>query len=346
MSELASPHSNHRRRRTTSGAIAAAVLATAAFAPAASASPTVLAKELRPSQVAAWNGTVAWSSYDPEAKAYRLMVSRDGGAPEAVPVDPSPRPFDVDLGTNRSGSTTAVYTRCDDGDHGCDVYRVVLASGREERLDKISSPLWDERSPTIFRGEIAFIRRETHGGRTLDVLRIGNTTSGSRGTRALVKAVAGPTSGLIGAELSHNRIAYVTQGKGPYGFGEQDVHVRTLRSAHDRLVYRARSGGANAALVTRPSLTEDLKAFIWARTNNGSGTGNALVRYTTATGRVDYARGSSRYTSSGWASDELGMAVFVDRSGTGTCYSTTDESPERSECSVQLTGHMLWMTRP
>ena len=48
-----------------------------------------------------------------------------------------------------------------------------------------AAPAWDERDPTIFRGEIAFIRAQKSGGRTYDYLRIGNTTSGSKGTKYL-----------------------------------------------------------------------------------------------------------------------------------------------------------------
>jgi hypothetical protein len=47
-----------------------------------------------------------------------LVKSVDGGAPQAVHVPERPTPFDIDLGSNRSGSTYAVYTR--DGD----VYRL------------------------------------------------------------------------------------------------------------------------------------------------------------------------------------------------------------------------------
>ena len=124
---------------------------------------------------------------DATTNDYHLVVSRNGGAPQRLPVAPSANAFDVDLGTNRSGSTYAVYSRCttpatqNTPPTGCDLYRLSIASGVETKLDTLSSPTWDEREPTIFRGEIAFIRDETHGGRNEDVLRIGNTTSGAAG---------------------------------------------------------------------------------------------------------------------------------------------------------------------
>jgi hypothetical protein len=223
------------------------MLAAGALAPTAhAADPTVLSTEQAVAPVAAWNGTVVWSSYDAAAKDFKLVVSRDGGKPTALPVAPSPTPFDVDLGTNRNGSTYAVYTRCKRPGSmqgsvvrrgtGCDVYRLSIASGREEQLTKISSPDWDEREPTIFRGRIAFIRRQKAGGRTYDYLRIGDTTTGSKATKYLgVRVHITKSDALAAPELTRNRIAYVREAEGN-GFGEDDVHVHTLRGSSDQLV--------------------------------------------------------------------------------------------------------------
>src|SRR3954462_14048532 len=108
------------------GALAAA----SAAAPAAAHAATVLDTVPAITQVSAWSGTVAWSTYDGGQKAWRLGFSDDGGPPVAAPIPPSPGPFDVDLGRNRNGSTYAVYTRCatpptlttpPDRGTGCDV---------------------------------------------------------------------------------------------------------------------------------------------------------------------------------------------------------------------------------
>ena len=336
------------------GAAAAGFLACAALAPAAHAANTTLSTELRPTPVSAWSGTIAWSSYDAAANNYRLVVSRDGGPPQPLAVAPSPAPFDVDLGTNRNGSTYAVYTRCatpaapDDDDRrgtDCDVYRTSVATGVEQHLTSISAPAWDERDPTIMRGEIAFIRRETHGGTTKDVLRIANTTSGSQGTRQLTKVTVGRSTALRDPELAANRVAYVRTGPG-FGFGEQQLHTLTLRGLTDRTVYTARSGGANAANIAGLSVSDTLKSFVWARTNNGSGTGNRLVRLTISNGQLTYAQGSSRYISSAWASPSLGAAVSVDGSGTGTCFGNVNDPPSATQCSIQVTGPVTWFASP
>jgi hypothetical protein len=60
-----------------------------------------------------------------------LVKSVDGGAPAPVAVpERAGGPFDIDLSTNRSGSTYVVYTR--DGD----IYRLGVAT----KIAKLSSP--------------------------------------------------------------------------------------------------------------------------------------------------------------------------------------------------------------
>ena len=69
-----------------------------------------------------------WSQLDQATGSYRLVKSVDGGAPAPVAVpERAGGPFDIDLGTNRSGSTYAVYTR--DGD----IYRL---ERRQRRRDE------------------------------------------------------------------------------------------------------------------------------------------------------------------------------------------------------------------
>ena len=347
---MSSPSSTTTARRAGL-ALALSALACAAAARAHAAN-TTLSAEQRATPVAAWQGTIAWSSFDRATGSYRLVVSRDGGAPRPLGVRPSPVPFDVDLGTNRSGSTYAVYTRCatpapadaqDERGTDCDVFRTSIGTGRETRLQSISAPAWDEREPTIMRGRIAFIRREMHGGRDA-----GRPTTGDhpfRGTRALVKTAV--RDGILrDPELSADRVAYVRSSDGRYGFGLQEVYTATLRTHRLRSHYAALSGGANVAGIAGLSVSDTLKSFVWARTNIGSGAGNRLVRLTISDGRLTYARGSSLYVSSAWASPSLGAAVMVDGSGTGTCFGDIDDPPELTDCSVEVTGPITWFARP
>ena len=307
-------------------AVAGAVLAPAAVAQGA---PTTLAVEQAPTRVAAWNGTIMWSRFDPATETYSLVKSVDGGVP--VPVGVAPRttgPFDMDLGTNRSGATYAVYTR-EDGD----IYRLNVATGRERKIDRLSSPAQVERSPTIQRGEIAFIRHD----RGFDQLRIGNTTSGSRGSRLIVKHRS-----ILSVELGTSHVAYVRTV--PSEFRELRVHVRNIRTGADRMVYRAKSGGANAADVTRPTFVARPAGFLWARTNTGSGTGNRLVRYTLRGSKFAYAQGRPFFDSTAWAGSTLGAATassLHDGEGPGAGVGA-GANPSR----VELTGPLQFNLEP
>jgi hypothetical protein len=312
-----------------------AVLGGAVLAPGAAAqgAPTTLAVEQAPTKVAAWDGTVMWSRFDPATQTYSLVKSVDGGAPVAVGVAPrAAGPFDVDLGTNRGGSTYAVYTR-DDGD----IYRLNVATGRETKLDGLSTLRQVERSPTIQRGEVAFIRHD----KGFDQLRIGNTTSGSRGSRLIVKHRS-----IVSAELAIAHIAYVTSV--PAEFRELQVRVRNLRTGADRRVYRAKSGGANAAGITRPTYVSSPQGFLWARTNLGSGTGNRLVRYTLRGSRLTYAQGSPRYNSTAWAGAALGAATASSLDAGESRGGCPDNAinPTVNYCRVEVTGPVQFTARP
>jgi hypothetical protein len=304
----------------------AACAVCASLAPAAGAqAATVLSAEPAPTHVAAWNGTVMWSQLDMGTGNYRLVKSVDGGAP--TPVDIPERtggPFDIDLGTNRSGSTYAVYTR--DGD----IYRLSVASGDETKITKLSSPRLPERDPTIQRGEIAFIRRD--GG--FDQLRIGNTTGGTSGSRFLVKKRA-----ILSAELGITHVAYVE-----LSGHTRSVHVRNISTGRDGVVYRATSGGLNAAGITRPAYDSELNGFMWARTNLGSGTGNRLVRYRLRGSKLTYAQGSPRYNSTSWAGDQLGAATSSSLDGSDSPGACDDAGVHY--CFVTATGPLSFTLRP
>ena len=298
----------------------------AALTPVAAAqAATVLSSEPVPTHVAAWNGTVMWSQLDQATGRYRLVKSVDGGAPAPVAIpERAGGAFDIDLGTNRSGATYAVYTR------GGDIYRLSVATGVETKITKLSSPTLVERDPTIQRGEIAFIRRD--GG--YDQLRIGDTTSGSKGSRFLVKKRS-----IAGAELAIKQLAYVEQSG-----SSTLVHVRNLSTGHDQVVYRAFSGGANDANVTRPTYDADTNAFVWARTNLGSGAGNRIVRYTLPGSKLTYAQGSPRYNTTAWAGQQLGAATSSSLDG-GDGVNSCDDAGVHY-CTVTVTGPLSFTLKP
>lgn len=310
--------------------IAAAALAGAAFI-SSSAEAVTLSVEQAPTRVAAWDGTIMWSRLDPATGRYQLLKSVNGA--QATPVAVAQRaggPFDIDLGTGRDGATTAVYSR--DGD----LYRLVVASGIEKKLDRISSPKLVERDPTIQRGYVAFIRRGT-GAR--DQLRIGRTTGASDGSRLLVSKPS-----IVSAELGDRHVAYVESVAFAEVGGEGRVHVRQLASGADRVVYKARSGGANFANVTRPAYIAAPQAFVWARTNMGSGRGNRLVRYTLRGSQLDYDAATVRYNSTSWAGGALGAVYATSETGEETPGACVDGPT--NYCSVGLSGPLSFTLDP
>jgi hypothetical protein len=309
--------------------IAAAALAGAAFI-TSSAQAITLSVEQAPTRVAAWDGTIVWSRLDPATGRYQLLKSVNGA--QATPVAVAQRsggPFDVDLGSGRDGSTTAVYSR--DGD----LYRLALGTGVEKKLDRISSPARIERNPTIQRGYIAFIRRD--GG--YDQLRIGRTTGASDGSRLIVKRPS-----IVSAELGDRHVAYVESVTFRYVGGQARVHLRNLRTNADRVVYKATSGGANFANVTRPAYIAAPEAFVWARTNLGSGRGNRLVRYTLRGSTLDYGPATVRYNSTSWAGGTLGAVFATSLTGEETPGACTDN--QINYCHVGISGPLSFDLQP
>lgn len=289
---------------------------------------TILSTEQSPTRVAAWDGIVMWSQKDPATGRYRLVKSVGGAAPTVVPVPQRDEPFDIDLGTNRSGATYAVYTRAGD------IYRLRVATGAETKIDELSSPTLAERDPTIQRGRIAFIRRE----RGYDQLRVGDTTSARKGSRLLVRRRA-----ILGAELGIRHIAYYVDDSRAEG-RLLHVHVRNIATGRDRVVSRASSGAMSMANITRPTLEPDLGGFVWARTNVGSGTGNRLVRYRLRGSKLSYGQGSPRWSSTAWAGPELGAATASTLAGGETPNACEDAGVRY--CKVALTGPVSFTLRP
>ncbi|HVF79257.1 MAG TPA: hypothetical protein VNA28_13250 [Solirubrobacteraceae bacterium] len=319
---------SHIRTSLLTTAVIGAVLAPAVVAHAA---PATLASELAPTRVAAWEGTAMWSRYNPASNNYTLVKSVGGAAP--VPVAVPARaggPFDIDLGTDRSGNTVAVYTR--DGD----IYRQNVEIGTELKIKQLASSRID-RDPTIHNGRLAFIRRV--GDR--DELRLASITGASRGETTLVSKRK-----IVHAELGEKHVVYVLTGPGPISDeGATFVRIRNLDTKADRQIYRAVSGGANFARVTRPTYVAKPAGFFWTRTNQGSGVGNRFIRYTLRGSRFANARGvKPRYSTSAWAGAALGAIVATTLEGGESIGNCADGGV--NYCQVELTGRLTFNATP
>ncbi len=186
--------------------------AVAAAGPAAAA-PSTLAQEAQPFHVAASEGVVAWSSWDARDRIYRLVALRDGQR-TVLPVPGSPEPFDVDLGTSRSGALVAVYSR--KVNQSRDLFRYSFAGAKETRLTSLSRSDTDERQPTVWRGDIAFVRASTKTTRIM----VGDTGRTASPRTLLSRRVNDGT--FTHPELTTSRglcrVAYVLTSPGRHGF--------------------------------------------------------------------------------------------------------------------------------
>jgi hypothetical protein len=96
-------------------------------------------------------------SYDPASGQYRLAIRRPGSATrELLPVAPSDRPFDADIGPDSNGRPQLIYTRCGET---CDLFVYSLANQTGERaVRNANDPEHNDVNPTLWRGRIAWAR--------------------------------------------------------------------------------------------------------------------------------------------------------------------------------------------
>jgi hypothetical protein len=121
------------------------------------------------------------------------------------------------------------------------------------------------------------------------------------------------------------------------------VHVRNSRTGADRQVYRAASGGANEARVTRPTYVDRPEGFLWARTNLASA-GSRIIRYALRGSRLSYAPGDRHYNSTAWAGPALGAATTGSLDGSESRGACTDG--DVNYCKVELTGPLRFSLKP
>jgi len=143
--------------------IAIALATVAALAVPAAANAQTVATPGAATSVKEFAGTIVFSQFDRAANQYSLMVRRAGAAaPEAIPVAPSGRPFDADIGPDSSGRPELIYQRCSNPPGvptGCDLFVFSLASATGERpVRNANDPGHNDMNPTLWRGRIAWSR--------------------------------------------------------------------------------------------------------------------------------------------------------------------------------------------
>ena len=108
-------------------------------------------------------GTIVFSQFDRATNQWFLSVRRAGAtAPERLPVAPSGRPFDADIGPDSAGRPELIYQRCSNPPGvptGCDLFVFPLSGATGERaVRNANDPDHNDTNPTIWRGRIAWSR--------------------------------------------------------------------------------------------------------------------------------------------------------------------------------------------
>jgi hypothetical protein len=306
---------------------ALAVLSVSALGSATAQAATLVEPLTAATPVAAYHGTAMWSRLDAATGKYQLVQAIDGDAATLVAVPQREGAFDIDLGTNRAGSTYAVYSRRGD------LFRLNPRTAIETKLTKLSSPDQVERSPTIRRGRIAFVRRA--GGR--DQLRIGDTTTGSKATRLLLQRKA-----IDSIALGVRQVSWVDGVTKGLPSSRYRVHIHNIATAKDQIVYEAGGGGASFTTVTKPAFTADESGVLWAVARKGA-PGSRIVKYTLRTSKLSYAQGSPSYASMALVSDALGAIISTNSAGDPNA-GTTDCNADG--CSIHYTGPLSFNLKP
>jgi hypothetical protein len=141
--------------------LAAALAVLGVVAPAAHAE--TIASPGAATAVKEFAGNVVFSQFDRTTNQWFLTVRRAGAAaPERLPVAPSGRPFDADIGPDSAGRPELIYSRCSNPPgvpSGCDLFVFSLDGGTGERpVNNANDPEHNDQNPTIWRGRIAWSR--------------------------------------------------------------------------------------------------------------------------------------------------------------------------------------------
>ena len=256
-------------------------------APAAAAER--LAVESAPFTADAYGDVIAWSSYDAASKTYSLRLLR-AGQPITPPVEPSGKPFDLDVGPGPDGAPLVVYARAGD------LYQFDPASGLESPLAEVNTR-GIESSPSILRSALAFVRQTRR--KPVVYLRKGGDTR--RQPRPRFKQ----TLGVDGLELSARGL-FVTYRTDIVPTCCSRATLYRVAAGKLRRVFYVGSGGANFGQIVTPTVFG--RNVFFGRTNDGSGQGNNFFRFDLRSRKLFAARGTSRARSLTWRGDRFLMS--------------------------------------
>jgi len=114
-------------------------------------------------ELSAYHGLIVMGGHTLGGPPSFFAVS--GGAVTRLPINAPTRDLGgLDLGPGQQGGTEAAYEGCHDvtsmgeGSSECDIYRYGFQSHQTSRVPSASSRRYEETSPSVWRGRIAFVR--------------------------------------------------------------------------------------------------------------------------------------------------------------------------------------------
>jgi hypothetical protein len=213
--------------------------------PSTAAADEPVEEMLRDTPIAAHAGWSAWSRL--EAGRYRLVLRDPQGAIVVPSLPTSSRPWDVSLGPDTSGNVNAVYQRCTS--RGCDIRRLNTATGREDRLDTVSSPSFREATPALWRSTVAFTRRV----RGCDVPYVKDLSSRAPSRRLLRSKCLTTPAGHVAIRGTRIVVSSLDLSEtDDFGAGRKTSEVRR---------YSARRTGPSPAVLLRQGFGEESNLF-------------------------------------------------------------------------------------
>lgn len=254
-----------------------ALLALLVLCPATASAAETIAVEQGRVHADAFGKRIAWSSFDPAARVWRLKT-RQRGRIVTTRAPTSAHPFRLDVGPGPEGTPVAVYPRCEGED--CDLFLYDFAARRQRKLRGVSTRHASESLPSVWRNRIAFSRR-AGGMSTMYVSRLDG-----RRARVLPGGWQTGPSGPIALELSGRRAAFVWSRQGTAGFTETELHF--VRRGHRRILDRTSSGPRKSSTFVTPEFRG--RRIYYARPVDGPATGNQLRRVNLESGRIRYVR--------------------------------------------------------
>lgn len=286
-------------------------------APAPALAETTVFTTARLTELSAGSGVVLYSAYDGQAKNYRL-IQRINGLDTPVPVAPSARSFQADVGPTTSGHAYYVYSRCTAAAGSCDLYTFNPKTGVELR-SKASDGSHDDLLPTYWKGRLAFIREYGTKKRPKQIVYNrpnGNTSRSERlpglpSKRCAKGKCIDPRGSFKALELYGDRLAQTARsddytlsgGPNPIPFRNTGVELRLVDRGLERSKRLARSGQGEGGQDFSGIAFDRGRLYAGFTCNSCANLKAGIYRYAYADNKWSFAAESSNVYTYGLAVD-------------------------------------------